>query len=304
MTTSEPSTPSLRRPIDEGDWNMAYLFPAEVAEARRRNGLVILPVAPIEWHGPHLAMGCDNLLAHAFARRLALALECPYYPPLFVGTERERSPEMLEAIGFERNAYVEGMDFPRHEVASAYFREEVFALVVREALNVLLGRMLFRRVLIVNGHGADNQRAVLDRLCREFNASSPAECRVMWVYPVPRSMFAGAIGHAASEETSMLAATWPSCVDLARLPASGPLRNIDHGVVDGETFDGQPTPDHTLRADRDPRAHTDASRGLEQIERAARETIEDVTRAWAVGGRRSNADGLSPRAVNREVDRS
>jgi creatinine amidohydrolase len=284
MTKNEPSTPSPRRPIDEGDWNMAYLFPAEVAEARRRNGLVILPVAPVEWHGPHLAMGCDNLLAHAFARRLALALECPYYPPLFVGTERERSPDMLEAIGFERDAYIEGMDFPRNEVASAYFREEVFALVVREALNVLLGRMRFGRVLIVNGHGADNQRAVLDRLCREFNAASPAGHRVMWVYPgFPRSILAGAIGHAASEEASMLAATWPSCVDLSRLPASGALRNIDHAVVDGETFDGQPTPDHTLRANHDPRAHTDASWGLEQIERAARETIEELTRTWASG---------------------
>jgi creatinine amidohydrolase len=260
---------------------MAYLFPAEVAAARRRSGLVILPVAPIEWHGPHLAMGCDNLLAHAFARRLALALECPYYPPLFVGTERERSPEMLEAIGLDRDAFVEGMDFPQHEVASAYFREEVFATVVRETLNVLLGRMQFRRVLIVNGHGADNQRAVLDRLCREFNASVPSGCRVVWVYPgFPRSMIAGAIGHAASEEASMLAATFPACVDLSRLPASGPLRNIDHGVIDGETFDGQPTPDRTLRADRDPRAHTDASWGRERIEWAVVETLEELARKW------------------------
>jgi len=47
----------------------------------------------VEWHGPHLAMGCDNLLAHAFARRLARELECPYYPPLFAGTERQRNDE-------------------------------------------------------------------------------------------------------------------------------------------------------------------------------------------------------------------
>lgn len=285
MTTDNPSEAAPRRPIDEGDWNMAYLFPAEVAEARRRNGLVILPIAPIEWHGPHLALGCDNLLAHAFARRLALTLECPYYPPLFIGTERERSPEMLGAIGFERDAFVEGMDFPRHEVASAYFREEVFALVLHEALHVLLGRMRFRRVLIVNGHGADNQRGVLDRLCREFNAGSDRAERVRWVYPgFPRSLVAGGIGHAASEETSMLAASWPSCVDLARLPADGPLRNVDYGVVDGETFDGTPTPDRTLRPERDPRRHTDPAWGRAQLERAALETIEEANRAWADGG--------------------
>ena len=122
----------LQRPINQGDWNMAFLFPDEVAAARERHGLVLLPLAPLEWHGPHLAVGCDNLLAHAFARRLARELECPYFPPLFVGTERERRPDMLESLGFSRDAYIEGMDFPKNSVASAYFREEVFAAVVRD----------------------------------------------------------------------------------------------------------------------------------------------------------------------------
>jgi len=35
------------RPIEEGDWNMAFLFPGEVAAARERNGLVLLPLAPL-----------------------------------------------------------------------------------------------------------------------------------------------------------------------------------------------------------------------------------------------------------------
>lgn len=75
------------RPIDRGDWNMAYLFPEEVAAARERIGLVILPIAPLEWHGPHMVMGTDPLLAHAFARRVAAKLRCPYFPALHVGTE-------------------------------------------------------------------------------------------------------------------------------------------------------------------------------------------------------------------------
>jgi creatinine amidohydrolase len=272
---------ATRRPIDEGDWNMAFLFPGEVAAARERNGLVILPLAPVEWHGPHLALGCDNLLAQAFARRLSRELECPYFPPLFVGTERQRKPEVLEALGFDREARIEGMDFPNHSVASAYFREEVFALVVRDALHILFGRMRFRRVLIVNGHGADNQKDVLDRLCHEFNSGRPEEKRVMWVYPgFPRSLLAGAIGHAAAEESSMLEACWPGCVDLSRLPAAGKLRNVDYGVVDGETFDCAPTPDHTLREAQDPRYHTDVAWGAGQMEQAAREVIEEVRQLW------------------------
>ncbi len=129
------------RLIDQGDWNMAYLFPREVAEARERIGLVILPVAPIEWHGPHVAMGCDSLLAHAFAREVARKLRCPYYPPLVVGTERERSDWMLRSIGFRGDEFVEGMDFPKNTVASGYYREEVFAAVVRDTLNRLEGNL-------------------------------------------------------------------------------------------------------------------------------------------------------------------
>ncbi|MGC9995014.1 MAG: creatininase family protein [Terriglobia bacterium] len=269
-----------QRPTERGDWNMAFLFPGEVAAARERNGLVLLPLAPLEWHGPHLAMGCDNLLAHAFARRLAREFHCPYFPPLFVGTERERHPNMLESLGFARDAFIEGMDFPRNSVASAYFREEVFAAVVRDVLQILFGRMRFSRVLIVNGHGADNQRAVLDRLCLEFNAGRVPR-RVRWVYPgFPRSLIAGAIGHAAAEETSMLEATWPGSVDLSRLPATGKLPNVDYAIVDGETFDCAPTPDHTLREAQDPRTHFDPAWGAQQVEQAAREVIEEVKAEW------------------------
>jgi creatinine amidohydrolase/Fe(II)-dependent formamide hydrolase-like protein len=187
---------------------------------------------------------------------------------------------MLEALGFNRDAFIEGMDFPKLPVASAYFREETFALVVRDILSILLCRMQFKHVLIVNGHGADNQKAVLNRLCLEYNAGQ-SEKRVMWVYPAfPRSLIAGAIGHAASHETSMLAAAWPACVDLTRLPPTGKLKNADFAIVDGETFDLSPTPDHALREEQDPRTQTDPAWGTAQIEKATQEVIEQVRMEW------------------------
>ena len=60
----------------------------------------------------------------------------------------------MAALGSAHGAYIEGMDFPANPVKSAYIPEEVFSLVVRAT----------------NGHGADNQRGVLDRLCAEYNA--------------------------------------------------------------------------------------------------------------------------------------
>jgi creatinine amidohydrolase len=267
------------RPIEQGDWNLAYMFPHEIAEARQRTGLVLLPLAPVEWHGPHLTMGCDPLLAHAFARRLAAELRCPYYPPVFLGTERERTPDSLESIGFERNLYIEGMDFPNNSVASAYIREEVFALVVRNLLDILLNRMHFRKVVIVNGHGADNQIGTLERICREFNGLSAGGERARWIFAGFAHTAGGAIGHATSDEASMLAAAWPGCVDISRLPASGPLKNIDHAVVDGETFENKPTPDHSVRPNQDPRYHTDPVKGEEQLAHAAELELAEI-RKW------------------------
>jgi creatinine amidohydrolase len=264
---------------ERADWNMAYLFPHEVAEAREMVGLAILPVAPIEWHGPHMAMGCDNLLAHAFARELARELRCPYFPPLFVGTERERSPEMLRSIGFKGSEFIEGMDFPANSVGSGYFREEVFAAVVRDALSILLDRMRFPRVLIVNGHGATNQKEVLNRLCAELNGRAPACRRVMWVYPgFPAALLDQSIGHADAAEASMLAASFPQCLDLSRLPARGRLKNTAFAVVDGETFDLSPTRDHTVRAEHDPRKHTDPEQGRRFLSDAVQEVVREVRR--------------------------
>jgi creatinine amidohydrolase len=272
-------TAKHNRPIDDGDWNMAYLFPQEVAEARDRIGLIILPVAPIEWHGPHMAMGTDNLLAHAFARRLAAALRCPYYPPLPIGTERERDEAMLKSMGFRGDEHIEGMDWPANSVASAYYREEVFALVLRDTLNILFNAMRFPKVLIVNGHGAANQSATLTRLCNEFNGNAPDDTRVMWVYSCfPESLRAGSIAHAGAEESSLLEATWPGCVDLSQLPATGRLKNLDFAIIDGETFDCSPTKDYTVREKQDPRKHTDPEWGERLIAEATREVIAQVKR--------------------------
>ncbi len=80
----------------------------------------------------------------------------------------------------------------------------------------------------------------------------------------------------------MLSAAWPGCVDLRRLPEQGPLRNLDHAVVDGETFDGAPTPDRTVREECDPRVHTDPAWGARQLEQAAREVLQELVARWGV----------------------
>jgi hypothetical protein len=166
------------------------------------------------------------------------------------------------------------MEFPANPVGSANLREETFALVTRGILDVLFERLSFRSVPIVNGHGAAHQRSVLARICAEMRAGGR---RLLWVYPgFPRSPKAGSIGHAAAAECSKIEASWPGYVELGRLPASGVLRNLYNRVVDGDTFDGKPTPEHTERERKDLRFHTDPFAGRRLIEEAVLETIAEV----------------------------
>jgi hypothetical protein len=46
--------------------------------------------------------------------------------------------------------------------------------------------------------------------------------------------------------------------------------------VDVDTFDGEPTPDFTVRTDQDPSYHTDPAAGLRQMEEAVKETVAEI----------------------------
>jgi creatinine amidohydrolase/Fe(II)-dependent formamide hydrolase-like protein len=89
-----------------------------------------------------------------------------------------------------------------------------------------------------------------------------------------------AIGHADALETSLLRALYPDAVDLGRLPnLPEPLRNIDFGIVDGATFAGQPTDDHTLRAEHDPRRNSSAQKGETALQETTMWIAEQVRAA-------------------------
>jgi len=227
--------------------------PGEILAEMAACPLVYVPLGPLEWHGPHLPLGTDPLIAYAVATRAAQRTGGVVLPPFFWGSERERSRRQLEDIGFHGDEWIIGMDFPANALKSLYCREEYLALLLRELLELLV-RQGYRLIVIVNGHGGRNHMAVLDRLAAELTAQGPA--RVLNILAWARQ---GAdkpgIGHGCSDETSVMMALWPESVDLAALPPlSEPLGNVDWGIVDSLTFRGLPAPDFTVRDD--PRAST------------------------------------------------
>jgi creatinine amidohydrolase len=269
--------------MDRKVW-LQYLTPDEAVARRERCSALLIPIAPIEWHGPHLPLGVDALCAGHDAERAAQILGATVYPTLFVGTERERRPEMLRSIGLPEKAHIEGMDFPRNNYKSFYFREEVFALVLRNVIGMAKANG-YQVVRIVNGHGAENQLAVIARLCAELDdprgqrviADAPAApARKPKPAPTGKAKMISA-GHATADETSTMMAFEPDTVHLERLPPpSRPLRCADFAIVDGPTFDCLPTPDHTVRREVDPRTHSSAAEGRRRVEAHAQRIAAQV----------------------------
>jgi creatinine amidohydrolase len=251
-----------------------YLRPDQIRQELNTLPLAYLPVGPLEWHGPHLPIGTDPLNAEKAAQLAAEATGGLIFPALYWGTERERSEEVLDWLGFEPGSYVVGMDFPANSLPSMYASEEVFGLVVREQLRLMV-RMGFKWIVIISGHGAENQIAVLNRLAAEFSAETPARVLVALPFVIGEDGVMR-VGHASQIETALMLALYPDTVQLDRLPPlPEPLKNLDWAVVDYSTFMGAPMPDHTVHPEDDPRRAT-PEEGQNTVERAARQIADKV----------------------------
>ena len=255
-----------------------YMRPQEIRDAQKEKSIIYLPIGPLEWHSPAMPFGTDPLAAEASARRAAERTGGVVLPTVYAGTEREREPQLLKAMGFEVNQYILGQDFPRNILPSFYFREEVFSLIVREYLRILADQK-YRLIVIVNGHGATNQRNVLQRLATEFSNETESKVIVTMAVPEEDERFAFE-GHATKAEASVQMFLNEENVDLSQLPAKPEkLKNTDWGITGGNTYCLQPNEDKTVEPECDPR---DASvqLGKELFEKGVDVVVREVNRAW------------------------
>jgi creatinine amidohydrolase len=253
---------------------IALLRPAQIHAGLTARSVVYVPIGPLEWHGPHLPYGADALNAEATAAALADKTGGLVWPTQFWGTERERTPQGAANLGFARDAYIVGMDFPANSLASAYCPEEVFGLLVRELLTEV-ARVGARLAVISNGPGAVTQVATLERLAAEFNHAGRLRVHVRMA-ALRRMIEAASIAHAGAIETSLMLHLTES-VDLSTLPSlPAKLRYADYAVVDGPGFDGRGPTDKTLDPAEDPRLHATAARGREIFVHTVEEIAAEV----------------------------
>ena len=209
------------------------MLPAELSAVIRGASVACLPVGSMEWHGPHMSMGMDTIHAYAVACGIAEKLHGAVLPPLYIGTECQRTPETLKKIGFRGSESVIGMDFPNNSIRSMYWPEDLFRAIIRQQALFLCG-MGFRTVAIINGHGADNQMEALYDIAANLSAETGSKVVSLFIMSDGCGV---KIGHAGLAETAVMQALAPDGVDLNALPAKPrKLKNVDYAIVDNETF--------------------------------------------------------------------
>jgi creatinine amidohydrolase len=175
------------------------------------DAIVILPIASMEQHGPHLPVGVDTILCEAVCKagaEQAAEINTVVAPTLWCGMAEHHM-----AFGGTFT-----FDIPTYRAVILAFLKS-------------LERHGFSRVVIVNGHGGNiaAMAAFLPDFAREtglkINATTYFELAQPHMLPFMEDQTS--VMHACEVETSMIMAIAPETVKLDRLPEAQGMLGTD-----------------------------------------------------------------------------
>lgn len=176
----------------------------QLREQAQRDAIVIVPVAALEQHGPHLPVEVDTLLGETVALRTArkaVAMGAPVVvlPVLWTGLSEHH-------MSFGGTVT---LDFP------------AFSALVEGVVRSVL-RHGFRRIVLLNAHGGNENalRTITDDLTPKLGV--PIVQFTYWyagAVPIAKILETqGGLQHACEAETSMMMAVRPDLVATDRIP--------------------------------------------------------------------------------------
>lgn len=168
------------------------LKPQELDLLLSKTPLAILPIGALEWHGAHLPLGLDGLVAEVFAERLADKTGAVLLPCFWTAITTLPHPHSLQ------------------------ISTEALRLVLDETLGGLYGAGA-RVVCLVTGHYAQGHEMELyDAATRAMDRHR--NLRVLAATPLELLADDSLLDHAGRWETAQLLALRPELVDTGILP--------------------------------------------------------------------------------------
>lgn len=174
---------------------------AELAGVAEAADFAVLPVGAIEWHGPHLPLGADLILAEGFAAETADAGRGVLFPAVPYAACPGQTRPWPGTIAI------------RPEVAVGYLGDVIEGIVATG----------FTRLLVVNGHDANMStvRAAMEWVSGRRRASLLLVNWFQLVTPAETTELYGerpARGHGGAYETSGVLGFDPGAVRLGAAP--------------------------------------------------------------------------------------
>ena len=184
---------------------------ADLSEQARADAIVLLPIASMEQHGPHLPVGVDSILCEGVCRRAAEAVVLTI--PVIV------APTLWCGMAEHHMAFGGTLTFDL-----ATNRDVLWSLANS------IERHGFKRMLIVNGHGGNI--AALAAILPDLQRQSSLKIRTTTYFELAQAAMPAiledqdGVRHACEAETSLMMVVAPDTVRREKLPeAHGPAHS-------------------------------------------------------------------------------
>ncbi len=184
----------------------AELRPDQIESALERNPIAIIPWGALEWHGPHLPLGLDGLVAQAFSERLAERADGLLLPTMWLP---------VTTLPHRLSIFITSGRVLEHW-------EELLEELVRIGVQVICS---------VSGHYAQgHELAIMD--VAEKVMTRHLQVRILTGTPLSLLEEPDLLDHAGRYETGQLLAVRPELVDLEAL-GEGALPSLRDNPVLG-----------------------------------------------------------------------